>query len=256
MTKAVSPLLYVKIFLIIVFVAAVISVIYKSSMLVSQGSFKGSSFNMLYQGKQNYLIHIDSIGKKLLVVKLSKENDISAKNRIGKSLSLAVLIDGVILLPASDTYDKPETLFDFSALLNLLFDKKIKYDNINDFDLIKMVFVVNSIPRSEKRQATGIESIRETDLADKKVLDERLSVAVINASEVDGLGSKMAQVLKSAGYNVVSIDSSESKKSQINASTLKNASVARLGNFLNVPSKKTIQQTTDVTVVVGKDLLK
>lgn len=256
MTKAASPLLYVKIFLIIFFVAAVISIIYKSVMLVNQGSFKSSSYNVLYEGSQKYLIHVDSAGKKLIIVKLSDKDDVSAKSRVGKSLSLSVLIDGVILAQGRDMKSNPESLFSLSSVLNLMFDNKIKYDNINNFDLVKMFFVANSIPRSQKHHSSGIETIVGTDFADKKVLDERLSVAVVNASEIDGIGSKMAQVLKSAGYNVVSIDSSESKKSKIIASTFNNASLARLENFLMVPNKKINQQITDITVVVGKDLAK
>lgn len=249
-----SPLLYVKILLIIIVAAAIVSFFFKMINLVSGSKFKGDSFNVLYLSNKSKLIHIKSQEKKIYIVDLSKEKKLSA-NRLVNSAESQVLYDAMIIdSKKNDTQLALNKFLSFSDFYRLLTDG-YKFENMNELDLIKIYFLSKLTSNANREHFDSIDDTSITSLADKNLLNEQASMAVVNTSEIDGLGLRMSIALKRAGYNVVSVSSAKAQKSKITTNNISSKTIERLKRALNIPVVATNQTVYDITFYVGKDII-
>lgn len=244
--------LYLKVFLILVLVAATLSIIYKSITLYKNSSFRNDTFNLLYVGDKSFIAHIDSRQKRVVVIKIANTKTLK-QTRFSNSALSGVLIDGQIM--DSSNFAKADEFINLPTLLNLVFQAdKSKFNNINEFDLAKMFLISKITHKDNRHTVAGMEKVSAGMLFDKKILNEQSSVAVINASEISGLGAKVSNALKKVGYNVVSVEGSDKQKSKI-MTNISNASVEKLAGVLKIPVKRSNSQVFDIIVVVGEDIL-
>ena len=138
---------------------------------------------------------------------------------------------------------------------------------LNSLDILKIYFVFSSV--SALDFTAGIYDIQGKDnvlddtsnhmydyFKDGNIINDGISVEVINGSGVDGAASKIAQMLKNNGFNIVSVTSSdkEYKLSNIVCRTAKNYSTQKIEKIFST-SFSCGQGTgiADITIILGKD---
>ncbi len=248
-----QPVLYFKLFILIVVICAVVSLSFRVITLVADSSFKGQSINVLFIGKNATLVHLDASQNKMYT--LSIENGrkyFLGKNRISDSANLGVLVDGVVQMNSE---------VPLPAFGDLIFSTGNKLNNINQFDLFKMDYY-SKLVTSENRKLVrenfsanilGINTSPKNYL-DFGILNDEESIAVINASDKAGLAGMVGNALKNVGFNVVKMTSLPNQKSEIVAKNINSESARRLAISLDFPIKQgVLDPSADIAVIIGTD---
>jgi len=252
-----EPLLYVRIFILVIIIAAFISFVWRAVTLISSSSFKGSSYNALVIGKDIWVVHVDPTGKKMSIIQFTGGGRVFLQNKSipVQSAALGVLVDGSVIAGPKFQYKDPGDLF---------LKPGFKFNNINAFDVMKMMFYSKTIPpdgKSSIKQKFSEQNLFSNDIllklfGDEKLLTEGKSVEVINSTDIDGMANEYGTALKSIGFNVVKYDSTNGKSSSIAAQDVNSASVLRLSRALKIPIYQSpASSVADITLVLGKDIL-
>ena len=209
-------------------------------------------------------MHIDRNEKKLTVLKYpGRVTDLAHRNRISESMALGVPVDGSIYVKNNPNFSIEDDFMKEGMLFELLLRPlSFKFDNVNSFDVLKFYFYTKQIRAEDrkmieiaKKDAEVIPLSINNNLIDNVIFNEKLSVQVINATDINGFGAKAARVLKSLGYNVVSTATGEDKKSSIKTNDINSASVRRLEEIFNVPvGPAPSSSIADITIVLGEDV--
>lgn len=269
MPKNPEPLLYLKLFLVIILFAAAISLSYKAFLLVQESSFKHGSFNLLLLDRDAYIVHIDAVNNKMEIEVLPNARPLlTAYGRVEQSAILGVLIDGSVTAQGNSYFSNPsgKSINEERFIDLILRGNSYRFDNVNDFDILKILLYSKLIPKSNQSLETAVfqgdksSLVAESDfvniLGDRKILDEKASVQVINATDKNGLGNKIGYALKSVGYNVVSVISEGAQKSVIKTDERNPESLSRLRDSFRIPFRKTTATSiADITIILGPDIL-
>lgn len=246
-------LIYIKLFLLAVLLAGLLSLSYKTFILARDSSFKYDTFNLLVIKKEPVLFHIDTKNKKMVVRKFVHTDPKSlGRSRIEQTSFLGVLIDGTIVLESENKLLSIESNFlSEKYAIGLITNKKIKLDNINAFDVIKIYLYSRFISKNNRDYGQGIS---QEVFPDPSIFREKVSVQVVNASGINGLGSKIGTALRNVGYNVVSIKTEDKRKSQLLSSEDCSISCKRLENAFSLTSEKGTTNIADITLILGLDI--
>lgn len=242
--KETGSLIYAKIFFLIFLLALFLSLSYKAITAVRDSSFKGDSFNLLVLGKENSLVHISKSDKKIVVLKLSTKG-LNKQNKIEQSMKVGLLVDGVI--SGNNISFPPPVALIFSSSGN-------KLSNVNSFDIGKIILY----SKTYETKHLDFSDDNVKNLFDRGILEDKISVEVINATDVNGLGSNFSSALKNTGFNVVSVDSEErATKSVLSGIDPSSSTIKRLSNSLGIKiSDKHKSPTADIKVMIGEDLFR
>lgn len=252
---------YIKIFLIIVFVAAVISLAYRGVVLFKNSTFKYDTFNLLVLTEDAYVAHVDKKEKQLLILKFPGfAKSLVGYNRLFQSLILGFPIDGSIQVKNNFRLAIDDNFMEDSTVLALLLNSRnFRFQNINSVDVIKIFLYTKQVDKQDRKMGAGnvLQGSAMYGLVDKSIFNEKKSVQIVNASKVDGLGAKVAAVLESAGYNVISTKTGENPKSAIKADDLNSVSVKRAHEIFGIlPTRETAGSIADITIILGQDINK
>ncbi len=263
-----ANLKYIKIFLLVFLVAAFFSISYKVLVLMIQSSFRYDSFNILIIDRDAHLIHLDRNLKKLSILTIpSGRRFFVNKSKIYDSLSLGIPLDGLVVARKSIDFSSiPEKFLSMEDAASLIFQNyNYTFDSVNTADILKILFYSKFISHNDKTFET-INSFKNNEsfaqgtyisdlFRENAIYDEKFSIQIINATEIDGLGSRVAVMLKNIGYNVISVDTVGSKKSEIETLNNNAVSAKRLTNFFNIPvTRSSPSDIADITLVLGKEI--
>src|SRR3989344_2669258 len=231
-----ESIIYIKFFLIIVLTAALISVSYKIFLAIANNSFKYRTFNVLFLDKDAYLVHLDTKDKKLGIFKFPGKRNLFP---IKKAVRIIISTDS--------------------------FENK----NINQFDLLKIYLYSVFVPGNDRvvQEIKDIKSnFKENNqlkdfgnlLQENDIFNEKISAEVINSTGIDGVGARVSDILKSVGFNVISVETGDDKESIIiDQVRSRNVSVPRLKSAFNIETREINETgTADITVILAKDILK
>jgi len=104
-----------------------------------------------------------------------------------------------------------------------------------------------------------IRAIAHEIFTDPNLRQENAKIEVLNASSTAGLGSKLAQNLKSYNYNVVSIKTADKKQTKTEIIDYTNGQKSVTLNFLknrlntSVTKKTQADSSVDITIIIGDD---
>lgn len=93
---------------------------------------------------------------------------------------------------------------------------------------------------------------------DPTIYQENQSIEIVNATNIYGLGNRLASLITNIGGNVILVTSpqEESKESKIIYSGEKSYTVERISKILNYQISKTEKKSiADVIIIIGKDSL-
>jgi LytR cell envelope-related transcriptional attenuator len=171
-----------------------------------------------------------------------------------------IITDGYIQV------DKNENnLSDASALLwSSVIHSATWQSNLTLFDKIRLLFLIKNITTNNRiienitltsqgspQNITLINALTDQDLA-----AENISIQIINATNVSGLGQRLARVLTNLGANVIDISNAQNnqKKTTIAYYGNKSYTLNRIQKLLDDPVNKLYKQPiADIVITIGAD---
>lgn len=168
----------------------------------------------------------------------------------------ALPVDGTV---TTATQESPK---DFTR--SFLFHFRTFHPTITFFDAVRLFLFAqgvlpNNIQQDTLPSVTNNPSAQQKinkDFMDKALYKESVSVAVVNAAGVSGLGSNVALVLSHIGVNVISVTSSQqvSAHSLINYSGESTYTLQRVQQILHFPLEQSATPgVSDITITIGTD---
>ncbi len=152
-----------------------------------------------------------------------------------------------------------------NLLQGMLFIKKDE-TTPTELDIIRLLLFADSVNAANFSHqslmlpidAKTSEIVLPNLFLDKDLYAENESVTVENATNISGLGNKVAHMLTSIGINVVSVTTANTNENASVLSTMRmhTYTISRMSHLLGLPITASNKQTlSDITLIVGKDLL-
>lgn len=211
------------------------------------------------------VIHVDTASHKLSFLVVKNAGELPLKDSLRASIELGLPIQGIVQYKDKNL-DIKNKFFSWGNLTNTLvlpyFDTR---KNFNEADYVKFFVKGGTTPRENIRVAESksiqdnTDSVGDSVLSDlfkdDLVINKKTSVEVINASSVDGLGGRVADMLKRGGYNVVSVVSGSARRSQIIYRIPRGDEVETIIKTFQFSSKfKNETGIADITVILGSEV--
>lgn len=138
--------------------------------------------------------------------------------------------------------------------------------NLTFIDISKLIFFTKTVEQSEifekelsSQSSKGeIQSIVSNFFIDPGIVEERKSMEVINATDVPGLGNRVANLVSNMGGNVILVSTSQStqERSEVQYTQERSYTVKKLSQVLGFKTvKKNTSSISDVIIIIGKDAL-
>lgn len=133
--------------------------------------------------------------------------------------------------------------------------------NLTVLDLLRLSLYSYGIDRSKIKE----EVIKATPLwedpslstlfADPVILEEKVSIAITNSTDIAGLGNKLAKYITNMGGNVVLVNSSQKEEDKSRIFYQKESyTLKKISKTLNFKTQKSDKNSiSDITIVIGKD---
>lgn len=257
----IKSLTVAKVFAIIVSFLLAISLAFRVATIIAQSSFDGTHrFTVAIAADNDRSIAVISFSpQKRAISHLSVSADTSlAAAKIGKALKIP--IDGVVTDAPTISLDGDEKRLMF-GLLTSYGSLKTK---LTILDLLRLFLFAQSVPRANvvDRQLllpsddAAVDALAEPLFADEAIVEEKATIAIVNGTEVAGLGALAARLVANMGGNVVSVTS---KKEQVTVSQIINHKeqsytyerLAKVLGFGKLTQKE--EGISDITIVIGRD---
>ena len=247
------------VFCVLVFFLISMSIAVKTLILIKNSSFDGQNrFNVgIFQDTQISVVSFSPATRSIAVINLKGK---FSNHNIGQYVGLPI---DATLKTSKMTVDKKNLasnmsriLFHYSdqdtsltiidALRLWLFAKDVSIDFIYQRDILS-------------NDTLTINSFTSSFFIDSAIANEKTTIEIINATKVYGLANRLALLVANIGGDVVLVSSSDKpqESSQLLYSGDLNYTVKRLASFLKVKPIKSFQKDiSDVTIILGKDVLK
>jgi hypothetical protein len=258
---------YLKIFIVIVIIAILGSIIYRVSTQFLNSSFHGNSFSILYVAKDSVILTVNNQDKTFSFIKLGDiRNIVKGKNTFESSIAIGFPINAVVIEKDSPGPYNIDNFLNVQNEMRLVFGKNDEnLKNLNHYDLYKFINSARSTP-IENRTQTRInvldpksfkQLIDENIFQDKTIRDMPITIGILNGTSVNGLGNDVAYVLGLKGFNVISVQSANSKStSSFIATKIEDQkSINTVKNITHMSVKKEkIMSAVDLTIFLGNDI--
>lgn len=248
-----SWLMYVKIFLFVVFLVFLIAVVIRTVFAIQKASFTQNSFNVLITCTNSYLVGIDRKAKRLSIADFGNiREQLVGKSKFQIGVLLHIPVNAQLVYKKGSTCpnaDKDYLTFDNTY--KLLTNSAITYKKINRFDLFKLYFIARGFPEDSKKFKSIDLNLADLDIQltdmfqDKRAREKALTIEIVNATSINGLGSKVSQMLQNGGYNVIGIRSESGSGA--------NSSIA-IGTNVNKKDASPLVAALDLPVVYNDSL--
>ncbi len=253
-TKSGKNLRLAGLFLIIVLGLIVASALFKFLLLVKTSRFDGS---------HNFIVSF--VGKdKLEVVSFSPQNrtlsilDIDSKYNGDLAKTFEIPIDGTIISQDSNSNNISSTL------LKSVFSLGRSLKNLTILDAFRLFLFCKTIPQNniyERQLSAGLNDAQKStviilSLTDASVYQENQTIQVVNASDVQGLGSRLATLITNIGGNVILVSTLDqtTRNSGIEYYGKESYTVKKISSYLGIPAQQSKQRgVADVIITIGKD---
>ncbi|MDO8583000.1 MAG: LytR C-terminal domain-containing protein [bacterium] len=242
-------------FILLAFFVA-ISILFKLILVVKAGQFDDARrFNLtISNNKDSRAISLSPQTQKIAVLKLDKN---IKSEKAGKFLEIP--IDGYINSNILNTNQKLSSLF-LQAIINY----ENLQTNLTIIDLLKIAFFAKTVPESSINIKTIPQSLSATDIdkivgrlvSDELIEKDNQTIQIINATDVGGLGNRLARLITNIGGDVIIVATSDKsqKESTISYIDKKTYTVKRLNKILGYEIIQAGNSViADVTITIGED---
>lgn len=260
--------LYLKIFLIFVFVCIVVSASLKTANLVKTSNFDSQYYNILVIGSKAYIVNIQKVENSISVIELKGRDSNYFHNNFRQKISvdIGIPLDAVFIDNKDRPFKDPKEFFSFKNIIGFLLEPaSYKSEELNKLDLVKIYFATYSVSLFDVNSAS-LDLLREQEddrdeklfehFKDKQILSEKTSVEVVNASGIDGIAWVISRMFKNVGFNVISVKSADKEqvKSIIICRNSGTYSIDRISRVFPILIEyKNETGIADISVIIGKD---
>lgn len=243
-------------FVLAVLGLVIVSGFFKILFLIKDSRFDGlHKFNVEFVEKNK--ISIVSFSPQNRTISIIKVNNTLNPDPVSKNF--AIIVDGRIFLK-NDLNNKNL----FSAIIKSALPLGNTVKDLTMIDLVRLSLFSRSVPQNSIYDRGFLQQYNEAQKAtiislsftDPVIYQENQSIEIVNATDVFGLGGRLANLISNAGGNVILITSAdkESNNSKITYSGEKTYTVKKLGEYLNFPVEKADKKgIADVIIIIGKD---
>jgi len=216
-----------------------------------------------FDGRQRFTLEIKHSNRETSVVTFEPvSNSISIlsikhnKEMVSAQKSLLVPIDGVIGDP-SESVNKSNLRHKlYSYMLRITSGK-----GVNSFDIARLIIFTQGLQDKDiDMYEIGISDVEPSVLnevfVDRRIVDESQTIAIVNAANSAGLGTRLEGILSRLGMNVVSVTTASSveKTSRIEYADESSYTFSRVKNKLAVPVEESSELgISDILIVLGED---
>lgn len=266
-TKKFSNIFLLQTFVLVVCTLVLSSLLLKGISLFVNRSFNKTAFTLLVKTPASAeIVHLDRELKSIEIFPIP-DLKIPGSSILSNSFFLMVPIDGTMTVKKNKVDDK--SIFSLGFILRAITNKsEIKLTGLNDFDLFQMYFfakglrssdiVLTTLKKDTFENGESVPSVLIDSIKNKDIINEGKDIEIDNATEVDGLGAKVAQMLKNEGFNIVITTSkNRSNTSRISFRGDVSETLKRLEkNFGVVGVESAGNSIADIIVVIGEDIAK
>jgi hypothetical protein len=243
------------------FVLLVLGLIILSLLLKVFFVFKNSKFD----GSHNFIVGFVGPTKTKLVsfnpqnkimstvnINISLDNDMLAK-------TLEIPVDGIIKTP-NNLQDKDIA----SLLLKSASPFSTSLEGLTFIDAFRLSVFAKSVQSGsvyDRDFPAGLNDAQKATVltlsfTDPAIYQEDLGIQIINASDVSGVGSRLASLITNVGGNPILVTTADSPQetSKIIYYQTKSYTVQKLSSYLGFSVEKSNEKgIADVTIIIGKD---
>lgn len=254
---------YLGYFLAIVGICILIALVARFIFVYKKSTFTSDGYAVLVSSRNPFIASYEASAKKITYLELKNYRD---GDRIKESLALGFPLDGYVKTPvdvSSQNFSK------YSAMLSFFFRQfQSKFDNTTILDVSKLISSSMSVSKKDVEAKTviisqdGAEGITSDEIysafKDSDVINEGLSIEVINATSAEGLAGRVGQIIKNTGGNVISVNSQEGQKTSRLLSTRSSKTLTRISHLLGIVPAivKDLNSQADIRIVLGEDFIK
>ncbi len=264
--KKASNGLYLIVFFVIFFVLILTALILKGINLYQSSHFKTDNYTILVSADEPHILRLDTQRNTLSILHI-KEGDIDPSNVTKAGISSSVPLQASIHLKNTEIEDI-SSILSVSQMLRLMLQGNLVLNRINEFDLIKFVYAAARVPDdsiTRKEINNYLESESDQVLAqikgelyelfrDPNIINERVSIEVVNATSVSGLATAVGQMLENGGYNVVAIRSGDQSRSIIQTDISDSVTLYQIQQIFPYPlSGAERNSVADIRIVISND---
>lgn len=259
---------YLIVFFILFFAAILVSLIIRGIHLIQTADFTQYMYTLLVVADDSYIVSVNTHDQKLSALHI-KDVRLDSKNLLVSSMKAGIPLNGAVVLPADYHIGAIEPdLLSYGKAISVITNGKAKLYHLNEYDLLKFVFLAKQVKNEQKKFAVINNYTHNTEIQqqikdqlyelfkDSTVINEQVSIEVVNATDTSGIATQVSQMLENAGYTVVAVDSDDAQLSSIHTAVEENESTRNLAKIFRFPQKaKQKVPIADVTVVIGADAL-
>lgn len=259
-----GPLSYIFYFVVFVILCVVLAVITRAVFIFQKSTFSTSSYSVLVSSKNPFLISYNVAPYNISVVKLPYKR---FKNKTQESIFLSIPIDGEIR--SSQKISSDSFLRTGNFISTIFHPLLYSYEGMTILDNLRIQWGISTIKQrniqtfmlkiSQKNNIMGMSGGEVYDaFKDPEIINEGLSVQIVNATNKNGLAGDTGLVLKNTGLNVISIVSSDEKKNSVINAAQSSYTATRISHILEIPVKvnPAWHSISDLQIVIADDFAK
>lgn len=262
--KAPSTLPYILYFFTAVLICIVIALAVRFLFTFRNSTFSTPAYSVLVSNDNPYIAVLDTNAKRVSLVEIE---NLPSKSRVKNSVELGVPIDGHV--KAGENSFSKETFPSLSVFIASFLRPWIYgYDGMTSLDAAKVLRSAMGISKKDIVEKSvsfkdgEIEGLSESELydifKDSTIIDEQMSIEVVNATSQEGLAGNVGILLKNTGGNVVSVSSAPDKEKSSIVAQSPSVTLTRMSHILGITP--TIQENfasiSDIKIVLGRDFAK
>lgn len=241
--------------------AIITAFIFRTISIINQSKFDGEHrFTVAFAQNEAILgiISVEPSTSSMSLLKIAPEKNIRYKDL---NKSLGIIPDGYINSPSVINFNDPIP----SILQSQFYQWHKNEKNITSYDLLQLWLYSSKIPVSiisvreigKNEKNSDIDRYIAVLFPDQQLAGENLSMQIVNAAGVTGLGGRLERAITNLGGNIVSIQTApiSEKVSTItyfgNEDSYTLNKIKRLLPFKVVQMKK--QGIADIVITIGED---
>jgi len=194
-------------------------------------------------------------------------NSLSVLTFTGSPVTPSLLGQALGIIPSAKinaTFDLPLTENMSDTLTSVLLQYGMLHTDVTLYDLARLILLSKNIP-DNNRTIQQIKLPLDDGQIDKTIISlftddtissENVSIQIINASDVPGMGKRLERVLTNLGANIVAVstDQTHSSTSKIQYFGKETYTLGKLKYLLQLPIEKLNKGTiANIVIVIGKD---
>lgn len=233
----------------IVLVIIIFSLIIKSYYIFKMNRYTEDNITIkvIMDNEDSYYFGIDRQREKLSMLKSQKINQ------------PAILTDAEIRVFNDIPIKKPKTIF-----LQAIYNPSGLQTNLTIFDLVRLLItsqintikLIESVDNSDQNSAREIDKLALDYFSDSQIIDDGLTVQIINSTQINGLGQRIERLIVNKGATVISLinQGEKQEKSIILNTSHKEYTANKIGKLLNIPvNNKVNKSVADIVIILGED---